>query len=182
MKKNIKLDNEVELLTVQHFAELLDVSVQAIYKRLNNSLKKYVKHVEGRIMLDKSALYEVYKIGNEQNSNDTKLNVEQVFDTEDYKSEILFLRTQVEKLQKELELERQHNREKDKQLLETFSKLAESQKSLIDGQTADKQKELAETIIEGKHHIEENLGDFDDKKDKVDENVKFFWKTLFKKN
>ena len=41
-------------------------------------------------------------------------------------SEVVFLREQVEKLQSELEKEREHNREKDKQLLETLNKLAES--------------------------------------------------------
>ena len=35
-------------------------------------------------------------------------------------SEVVFLREQVEKLQSELEKEREHNREKDKQLLETL--------------------------------------------------------------
>ena len=64
-------------------------------------------------------------------------------------SEIVFLRGQVEKLQAELEKEREHNREKDKQLLDTLNKLAESQAALAAGQAADKQKALAEKIIEG---------------------------------
>ena len=61
-------------------------------------------------------------------------------------SEVLFLRKQVEELQRELERERQHNWEKDRQLLDTLSKLAESQAALVAGQTAEKQKQLAETI------------------------------------
>lgn len=65
--------------------------------------------------------------------------------------EILFLRKQVEHLQLELEKERAHNREKDKQLLETLSKLADSQAALAAGQAAQKQKELADKLIEGKN-------------------------------
>ena len=60
---------------------------------------------------------------------------------------------QVEKLQAELEKEREHNREKDKQLLETLNKLAESQAALSAGQAADKQKALAEKIIEGNKQL-----------------------------
>lgn len=60
------------------------------------------------------------------------------------------MRKQVEHLQLELEKERAHNREKDKQLLETLSKLADSQAALAAGQAAQKQKELADKLIEGK--------------------------------
>lgn len=69
-------------------------------------------------------------------------------------SEVVFLREQVEKLQAELEKEREHNREKDKQLLEILNKLAESQATLAAGQAADKQKALAERIIEGQQQSE----------------------------
>ena len=54
----------------------------------------------------------------------------------------------------ELEKEREHNREKDKQLLDTLNKLAESQAALAAGQAADKQKALAEKIIEGQQQSE----------------------------
>ena len=60
----------------------------------------------------------------------------------------------MEKLQTELEKEREHNREKDKQLLDTLNKLAESQAALAAGQAADKQKALAEKIIEGQQQSE----------------------------
>lgn len=56
---------------------------------------------------------------------------------------------QIESLQSELAKEREHNREKDKQLLDTLSKLADSQAALSAGQAADKQKALAEKLIEG---------------------------------
>lgn len=58
-------------------------------------------------------------------------------------------------LNRELEKEREHNREKDKLLMETLSKLAETQAALAVGQSAEKQKELAETLIEGQQKIED---------------------------
>ena len=60
---------------------------------------------------------------------------------------------QLGNVKKELEKEREHNREKDKQLLETLNKLAESQAALSAGQAADKQKALAEKIIEGNKQL-----------------------------
>lgn len=131
-----------ELLTVQEFADKAGISVQAVYKRLNNSLNPYIQLVEGRKMLKSSALKEIYGIQVEQPIQ-PELNGEPAF------SEVDFLRKQVENLQRELERERQHNREKDQKLLDTLSKLAESQAALVAGQTAERQKQLAETIIEG---------------------------------
>ncbi len=88
--------------------------------------------------------------------------------------EVVFLRGQVEKLQAELEKEREHNREKDKQLLETLNKLAESQAALSAGQAAEKQKALAEKIIEGKQH-------FSDEKSGTDAPQGFFQKIFGRK-
>lgn len=68
----------------------------------------------------------------------------------EYAAEIEFLHRQIERLQDELEKERAHNREKDRQLLDTLTKLSETQAALAIGQSADKQKALAETLIEGK--------------------------------
>lgn len=84
-------------------------------------------------------------------------------------SEVSFLRKQIvqmneqilrrdmsiESLNRELEKEREHNREKDKLLMETLSKLAETQAALAVGQSAEKQKELAETLIEGQQKMED---------------------------
>lgn len=73
----------------------------------------------------------------------------------EYAAEIEFLRGQVDRLQTELEKEREHNREKDRQLLDTLAKLAETQAALAVGQSAEKQKALAETLIEGKQKYDE---------------------------
>ena len=63
----------------------------------------------------------------------------------------------IESLNKELEKEREHNREKDRQLLDTLAKLAETQATLAAGQNAEKQKALAETLIEGQQMMVEDL-------------------------
>ena len=73
----------------------------------------------------------------------------------EYVAEIEFLHRQIDRLRDELEKEREHNREKDRQLLDTLTKLAETQAALAAGQNAEKQKALAETLIEGQQMMEE---------------------------
>lgn len=152
------MESETELLTVQEFAEIAGVSVQSIYKRLNNSLNPYFQLVEWRKMLKRSALFEVYGVEVEQPIKPfvkpIHLPIQPELNENKEQSEVLFLRKQVEELQRELERERQHNWEKDRQLLDTLSKLAESQAALVAGQTAEKQKQLAETIIEGAQRMD----------------------------
>lgn len=73
----------------------------------------------------------------------------------EYVAEIEFLHRQIDRLQDELEKEREHNREKDLQLLDTLTKLAETQAALAVGQSAEKQKALAETLIDGQQKFED---------------------------
>lgn len=103
----MKRREQDELLTVQEFAEKAGISVQAVYKRLNNSLNSYVKLVNGRKMLRVSALYEVYGVNVEQ---PIKLCIQPGLNHETDNSEVIFLRKQVEQLQAELSKERQHSR------------------------------------------------------------------------
>ena len=81
----------------------------------------------------------------------------------EYVAEIEFLRRQIDRLQDELEKEREHNREKDRQLLDTLTKLAETQAALAVGQSAEKQKALAETLIEGQQIMDGERGESVDK-------------------
>lgn len=76
---------------------------------------------------------------------------------DEYIDEIEFLHRQIDRLQDELEKEREHNREKDRQLLDTLTKLAETQAALAAGQNAEKQKALAETLIEGQQMMGEEV-------------------------
>lgn len=179
-EKNIHTDG---LLTVQKFAALVGKSPQSIYKRLNkvdnqvvNLIQPYVVVVDGQKMLKVQAISELYGIEVEQpihqgcQPENEKLStpfnqVEQpIQPPADEKSsdEVAFLReqirrqdTMIESLNKELEKEREHNREKDRQLLETLSKLAETQAALAAGLNAEKQKALAEKLIEGQQMVDE---------------------------
>lgn len=100
-----------ELLTVQEFAEKAGVSVQAVYKRLNNSLNPYIQLVEGRKMIKLSALADVYGIEVEQPVEPFIQPIQPELNEENSSSEVDFLRKQVEQLQAELLAERQHSRE-----------------------------------------------------------------------
>lgn len=178
-EKNIHTDG---LLTVQQFAALIGKSPQSIYKRLNkvdnlvdNPIQPYVVVVDGQKMLKIQAVSELYGIEVEQpiqpgcQSESERLTtpfnqVEQpIHPPADEKSsdEVAFLReqirrqdTMIESMNKELEKEREHNREKDRQLLDTLTKLAETQAALAAGQNAEKQKALAETLIEGQQMMD----------------------------
>ena len=161
-EKNIHTDG---LLTVQQFAALVGKSPQSIYKRLNkvdnqvdnqvvNSIQPYVVVVNGQKMLKIQAISELY--GREVEQPIQPPAAEKSVD------EVAFLReqirrqdTMIESLNKELEKEREHNREKDRQLLDTLAKLAETQAALAVGQSAEKQKALAETLIEGQQIMDE---------------------------
>ena len=141
-----------------------------------NPIQPYVVVVEGQKMLKIQAISELYGIEVEQpiqpgcQPESEKLStpfnpVEQpIQPPADEKSsdEVAFLReqirrqdTMIESLNKELEKEREHNREKDRQLLDTLTKLAETQAALAVGQSAEKQKALAETLIEGQQMRDE---------------------------
>lgn len=97
-----------ELLTVQEFAEKAGVSVQAVYKRLNNSLNPYIQLVEGRKMLKSSALSEVYGVEVEQ---PIQPFIQPRLNGETGSSEVDFWWEQVAQLQAESSTERQHSRE-----------------------------------------------------------------------
>lgn len=140
-----------------------------------NPIQPYVVVVDGQKMLKIQAISELYGIEVEQpiqpgcqpegEKLSTPINqVEQpIQPPADEKSsdEVAFLReqirrqdTMIESLNKELEKEREHNREKDRQLLDTLTKLAETQAALAAGQNAEKQKALAETLIEGQQMMD----------------------------
>lgn len=177
--ENVHMDG---LLTVHQFASLVGKSPQSIYKRLNkvdnfvvNPIQPYVVVVNGQKMLKIQAISDLYGIEVEQpiqpgcqpesGKLSTPFNlVEQPIQPtgdENSSDEVSFLRDQIRHqdmmidfLNKELEKEREHNREKDRQLLDTLAKLAETQAALAAGQNAEKQKALAETLMEGQQMMD----------------------------
>ena len=151
--------------TIKQIADEIGVSKQAVHQKrksleLSTALQPFTSTVDGvvYISVDGENLIKQAFLKNDRKQVDDKLSstVDGSFTpsfTPPEDSEVVFLRGQVEKLQAELEKEREHNREKDKQLLETLNKLAESQAALSAGQAADKQKALAEKIIEGNKQL-----------------------------
>lgn len=171
--------------TVKQIAEELGVSKQAIHqkrksKELSTALQPFTSTVDGvvYISVDGEKLIKQAFLKNDRKQINGRLSstVDGSFTpsfTPPEDGEVAFLRSQVERLQAELEKEREHNREKDKQLLDTLNKLAESQAALSAGQAADKQKALAEKIIEGSQQIkkEDEIINSNDNKKKI---FKFF--------
>lgn len=64
--------NQDQYLSVKEFAQAAGVSVQAVYKRLSKDLEPFVKEVEGRKVIDKRALKEVY--GKDQEELEEKVD------------------------------------------------------------------------------------------------------------
>lgn len=156
--------------TIREIASEIGVSKQAVFKKikrepLSTSLQGLTATVDGRLTVSvdgekliKQAFFENRaSIVGDLVDDGCRQPVDSS-PTDSVDGEIMFLRSQVEKLQVELEKEREHNREKDRQLLETLHKLAESQAALSVGQAAEKQTALAEKIIEGRQQVDEDRG------------------------
>lgn len=97
---------EKEYLSIKDFAAAAGVSQQAIYKQLNNKLKNYLKVVDDKKMLEKSAL-SLFKKKDE--STDTQQQL-------------------LKMLQTELNEKSQQLNEKDKQIAELQKLLDQAQK------------------------------------------------------
>jgi len=136
------MDNK-ELLSIKEVSEAANISQQAVYKQLNNKLKKYVVVVEGKKKLKKEVLEEVYNKKVEQKFNNNNSTVEQPIQPE--------IKIVLDTLQQQL-------KEKDKQIESLQASLNMAQSSLdqaqklhlLDKQTIlelqDKQKEAEEEL------------------------------------
>lgn len=158
-----------EYISIKEFAELAGISVQAVYKRLNNQLNPYVKLVENRKMLKKSALYEVYGIEVEQPiqpKHSTKVETVKLLQkTVDLlENELKIKNQQIETLQKE-------NSELSRQLLELSGKVGNSLQTITQTQLADKMIEGRK--IESKADLKEST--------QGEEKTKGFFLRIFKR-
>lgn len=156
------------LLTVQEFAEKAGVSVQAVYKRLNNSLNPFVQLVEGRKMLQSSALSEVYGVKVEQ---PIKPSIQPGLNGEDGSCEVDFWREQVAQLQAEISKERQHSRE----LAERVAELAEKVVVLTDQAQKLQLAQMSPKLIEDGNTTEPAVPDSPSQSKKP----KSFWSRIF---
>lgn len=110
-------------ITIAEYAKIKGVSVQAVYKRLNTSLKPFVKQVENRKMLDIACL--------EEKVHST---VEQPYSTDNSTVEIDLLRRLLTDKDKEIERLMQANNSLMKQN-SNLIKLVDQQQQLQAQQT-----------------------------------------------
>lgn len=115
---------EKEYISIKEFASRVGVSQQAIYKQLNNKLKKHLTEVEGKKMLDISALKIFEKKQNEskveQQLNNKLLDMLQ--------AELEAKDKQIAELQKLLDQEQQLRMVEHKRVLELEQKEQEAAK------------------------------------------------------
>lgn len=103
-----------EYLSIAEFAKIANTSKQAVYQRLNKSLKKYVKIIQGQKMLNYKALNEIYGKTIEQGFKGNIDNLEQgIIDV--LKEQIIAKDKEIENLHKLLSQEQQlHARTQEK--------------------------------------------------------------------
>lgn len=121
-----------EYLTIPEFAKLAGVSHQAIYKQLHNKLQPYLQIVDGKKLLDKKALGEVYRN-------------EVVQPNADFATMVAALEKQLEVKDSQLEAKDEQLRQKDAQI-ESLHRIIEQNNTLA---LADKKSILQLTDGDG---------------------------------
>lgn len=130
-----------DVMSIKEFAAASGRSQQTIYKQINTRLAPYVHEKDGQKWIERRALGEVFKIGEDQpiqhenNSNSTQeLNVEQRL----YAS----MQTTIDVLQEQIRNLQEQIRVKDQQIAELNERLRDAleiQKANIVINAADKQ-------------------------------------------
>lgn len=152
-------------LSIKDFAQAAGVSVQSIYKRLNqveNSLNQYLNLIDGRKMLDTKALKDLYGIEVEQPVEQPLNQSCQPDSTSDIA--IKALNQQLEVLQDQL-------KSKDQQIEELNQRLKESMQLL------DQQQKLT-AIAEQKVMMLEQSADQEENPEEP-ESKKSWWRRIF---
>ena len=110
--------NDKELLTIKEFAEAAGVTQQAVYQRLNKSLKDFVVVVEGKKRLQKAALAAFQRPQEETQVEQDSIKVEQEF-IKALQATVSMLENQLKVLENQLEA-------KDQQIAELNERLKEA--------------------------------------------------------
>lgn len=123
------MGQDQEYISIAEFAERAGVSKQAVYQRLNKSLKAYVKDVDGKKSINIRALEDLYGKDNcsrlEQDIQGEFKGVEQGIDQE---KEAQLINTLIDTLQDEIKSKDEQLREKDLQIKELHNLLDQQQK------------------------------------------------------
>lgn len=123
------MGQDQEYISIAEFAERAGVSKQAVYQRLNKSLKAYVKDVDGKKSINIRALEDLYGKDNcsrlEQDIQGEFKGVEEGIDQE---KEAQLINKLIDTLQEELKSKDEQIREKDLQIKELHNLLDQQQK------------------------------------------------------
>lgn len=123
------MNQDQEYISIADFAEHAGVSKQAVYQRLNKSLKAYVKDVDGKKSINIRALEDLYGKEScsrlEQDIQGEFKEVEQGIEEE---KEGQLINKLIDTLQEELKSKDEQIREKDLQIKELHNLLDQQQK------------------------------------------------------
>ena len=142
------MGQDQEYISIAEFAERAGVSKQAVYQRLNKSLKAYVKVIDGKKSINIRALEDLYGKDNcsrlEQDIQGEFKGVEQGIDQE---KEGQLINKLIDTLQEELKSKDEQIREKDLQIKELHNLLDQQQKLTA----MDRQRitELEDKLVNG---------------------------------
>lgn len=157
------MGQDQEYISIAEFAERAGVSKQAVYQRLNKSLKAYVKVIDGKKSINIRALEDLYGKDDcssvEQDIQGEFKGVEQGIDQE---KEVQLINKLIDTLQDELKSKDEQIREKDLQIKELHNLLDQQQqltaldrKKIVEledrlanasDQSADQEEETTEQI------------------------------------
>lgn len=141
-----------ETLSIKELAEIVGVSTQAIYQRLDKDLQPYLQVIDGKKRLKSIVLYEVFdnKLDNSNKDNSENLNKELVnYYQEKLKEKESHLKIMVEiSQQKDVELKAKNVQlqEKDDQIKQLLQALHNSQTLLKQNQDILKLTTGAEAV------------------------------------
>lgn len=113
--------------TIKEFAQYANVSVQAVYQRVNKDLKNYIIHDNNKMYIKSDALSlfknnknkKVIDSNNHNNSNDDNIIINQLY------KEIDYLKTNLDKANKDITELRENNTKLQTELIELSKSLIE---------------------------------------------------------
>lgn len=157
--------NEDQYLSVKDFAQAAGVSVQSIYKRLNqveNPLNQYLNLIDGKKMLNIKALKDLYGIEIEQPVEQPLNRNSQPDSTSD---------TAIKALSQQLEVLQDQLKSKDQQIKELNQRLKESMQLL------DQQQKLTAIAEQKVLMLEQSADQEEDPEER--ESKKSWWRRIF---
>lgn len=133
------MGNPSELMTIKAFAEAAGRSQQTIYKQINTRLSSYVHEISGQKYIERRALAEVFKIGenqpNQPEVNSTETNPLSPKDAGIW-DEVTFLREQLTAKDRQLEAKDRQIEAQQEQLSQLTAALDNTTKALQAAQTS----------------------------------------------